>query len=374
MLRTTALPSAAHRVSGEKSAACPCQRLRCSSISRPAPFAAAPASPRTSEQFRCVRLPSQPTHLRPRKGSQRSQITRAHLVPEKKRSTYGFGKRQYQSTVCQASRPSMSDSLEEVRPFRHDTSSQLHRSAYFAVVAQMGLRDRIATVFRFLADQPEAKTLIQAAQFASTLLFVVLYIWSTYSPPPLWSIRYNLDLFLCVMFAIDYFSRFLVRTSIFNPVPPCRTPCINLHAPSCKNNTHLCCISPFTARPMQILSVVWCHCAIHSVKRVYHPKDMCQLITFTDHRKLKTNCEWSPACGACWTSVHLLRHWLKPSSCMELACRSSWADLTSDGSRSSGRQHTWLVCIPLLQQLTILMCRVALATCTDNLLCMRDWL
>ncbi|KAL3142086.1 hypothetical protein ABBQ32_004709 [Trebouxia sp. C0010 RCD-2024] len=73
----------------------------------------------------------------------------------------------------------------------------------------MGFRDRIVTIFRFLADQPEAKTLIQAAQFASTLLFVVLYIWSTYSPPPLWSLRYNLDLFLCIMFAIDYISRLL---------------------------------------------------------------------------------------------------------------------------------------------------------------------
>lgn len=76
----------------------------------------------------------------------------------------------------------------------------------------MGLRERIGTVFRFLADQPEAKTVMQAAQFASTLLFVVLYIWSTYSPPALWSIRYNLDLFLCFMFAVDYVSRFLVRS------------------------------------------------------------------------------------------------------------------------------------------------------------------
>ena len=224
MLRTTALPSAAHYVSGGKSAACPCQRLRCSSINHPASLAAPPATSSTSEQFRCARLPSQPTHLRPRKGSQRSQITCAHLVPsEKKQSAYGFGKRQYQSTVCQASRASMSDSLEEVRPLSHDISSQFHRSAQCAVGVQMGLRDRIATVFRFLADQPEAKTLIQAAQFASTLLFVVLYIWSTYSPPPLWSIRYNLDLFLCVMFAIDYLSRFLVRTSIFSPVTPCMT-------------------------------------------------------------------------------------------------------------------------------------------------------
>lgn len=75
----------------------------------------------------------------------------------------------------------------------------------------MGLRDRIVTVFRFLADQPEAKTIMQATQFASTLLFVVLYIWSTYSTPALWSTRYNLDLFLCFMFAVDYVSRFMVR-------------------------------------------------------------------------------------------------------------------------------------------------------------------
>ena len=103
----------------------------------------------------------------------------------------------------------------------------------------MGLRDRIVTVFRFLADQPEAKTVIQAAQFASTLLFVVLYIWSTYSPPPLWSIRYNLDLFLCIMFAIDYFSRLVVRPAIFSPDTSCMKPprssvCINLNAPVSK--------------------------------------------------------------------------------------------------------------------------------------------
>lgn len=83
---------------------------------------------------------------------------------------------------------------------------------------EMGLRDRIGTVFRFLADQPEAKTIMQATQFASTLLFVVLYIWSTYSPPPPWSIRYNLDLFLCLMFAVDYVSRFTEAESKFRMV------------------------------------------------------------------------------------------------------------------------------------------------------------
>lgn len=77
----------------------------------------------------------------------------------------------------------------------------------------MGLRERIATLFRSAAEQPQAKTLLQAAQFASTVLFVVLYIWSTYSTPALWSVRYNLDLLLCCMFAIDWLSRFAVSTS-----------------------------------------------------------------------------------------------------------------------------------------------------------------
>lgn len=77
----------------------------------------------------------------------------------------------------------------------------------------MGLRDRIATLFRSVADKPEAKTLLQAAQFASTVLFVVLYIWSTYSTPALWSLRYNLDLMLCCMFAVDYLSRFMVGST-----------------------------------------------------------------------------------------------------------------------------------------------------------------
>lgn len=93
------------------------------------------------------------------------------------------------------------------------------------IVVQMGLRERIAALFRNIAEQPEAKTAVQAAQFASTLLFVVLYIWSTYSPPALWSARYNLDLMLCCMFAVDYVSRFMVirllqdnhiTTSFFN--------------------------------------------------------------------------------------------------------------------------------------------------------------
>lgn len=47
-------------------------------------------------------------------------------------------------------------------------------------------------------------------QFACSLLFVVLYIWSTYSPPPPASFRYQLDVGLCVFFGLEYLHRFLV--------------------------------------------------------------------------------------------------------------------------------------------------------------------
>jgi len=51
----------------------------------------------------------------------------------------------------------------------------------------------------------------QVTQFAASLLFVVLYVWATYSQPKPFSLRFNLDIFLCVIFALDYLLRFLVR-------------------------------------------------------------------------------------------------------------------------------------------------------------------
>ena len=57
---------------------------------------------------------------------------------------------------------------------------------------------------------PEVKRTLQVSQFAASLLFVVLYVWSTYSSPQPFSWRANLDLFLCVVFAIDYLMRFTV--------------------------------------------------------------------------------------------------------------------------------------------------------------------
>lgn len=59
-------------------------------------------------------------------------------------------------------------------------------------------------------DSPTVRSVLYLAQFASSLLFVVLYIWSTYSPPPPWTLRWNLDLALCFFFGADYCWRLAV--------------------------------------------------------------------------------------------------------------------------------------------------------------------
>ena len=79
---------------------------------------------------------------------------------------------------------------------------------------QLSWWDRIKAVCSQLAGQPEIRRLLQAVQFSASLIFVVLYIWSTYSSPAPWSWRYNLDLFLCAIFAVDWVSRVMVRASI----------------------------------------------------------------------------------------------------------------------------------------------------------------
>lgn len=60
---------------------------------------------------------------------------------------------------------------------------------------------------------------LQYVQVAASLLFVVLYVWSTYSPPVPHSARANLDLILCAIFAGEYLHRLLVlHTSLASRV------------------------------------------------------------------------------------------------------------------------------------------------------------
>ena len=62
------------------------------------------------------------------------------------------------------------------------------------------------------AQVPEVKRALQILQAVSSLLFVVLYVWSTYSTPTPNSLRANVDLTLCAVFAIEYIARFAVRS------------------------------------------------------------------------------------------------------------------------------------------------------------------
>lgn len=75
--------------------------------------------------------------------------------------------------------------------------------------------EQIGDAWERIAALPEVKTALQIGQFAASLLFVVLYVWATYKAPAPLSWRFNLDLFLCGVFAIDYLLRFLVRTWVY---------------------------------------------------------------------------------------------------------------------------------------------------------------
>lgn len=88
---------------------------------------------------------------------------------------------------------------------------------------------RVTTLLRLAAESPAALLVAQSVQFAASLLFVGLYVWGTYSTPARGSVRYYLELALCVVFGAEYMhrlcmghtdpaSRFrMVRTSLIIP-------------------------------------------------------------------------------------------------------------------------------------------------------------
>ena len=57
----------------------------------------------------------------------------------------------------------------------------------------------------------EVRSALQLLQFASSVVFVCLYVASTYSAPAPFSLRYNIDILLCLLFALDYIARVVVR-------------------------------------------------------------------------------------------------------------------------------------------------------------------
>lgn len=56
----------------------------------------------------------------------------------------------------------------------------------------------------------DGHVVLEACQIGASLLFILLYIWSTYSTAAVGSWRYCLDLGLSCFFAADYCSRFAV--------------------------------------------------------------------------------------------------------------------------------------------------------------------
>ena len=69
---------------------------------------------------------------------------------------------------------------------------------------------RAARAIRWVARLPEIRALFRFLQILSSLLFVVLYVWGTYSAPKPFSWRFNLDIALCALFATEFVWRLLV--------------------------------------------------------------------------------------------------------------------------------------------------------------------
>ena len=65
-------------------------------------------------------------------------------------------------------------------------------------------------MLRAWLDTPTIKLASQYAQFVLAIVFVALYVYATYSPPPPDSLRYQVDLLLCAIFAVEYVHRMLV--------------------------------------------------------------------------------------------------------------------------------------------------------------------
>lgn len=70
---------------------------------------------------------------------------------------------------------------------------------------------RVLRLLRALNDNQDVRLAMQYLQFCASLLFVVLYIWGTYSTPAPSTFRYKLDVGLCVYFGLEYLHRLVVR-------------------------------------------------------------------------------------------------------------------------------------------------------------------
>ena len=78
---------------------------------------------------------------------------------------------------------------------------------------------RLARAIRWVARLPEIRAIMRFMQILSSLLFVVLYVWGTYSTPKPFSWRFNLDIALCALFATEWLWRLLVCYTLLSRLP-----------------------------------------------------------------------------------------------------------------------------------------------------------
>lgn len=70
---------------------------------------------------------------------------------------------------------------------------------------------RMLSQLERLSESVSVRLAFQAFQFVASLAFVGLYIWSTYSVPPRNSWRYFAEVFLCLIFALEYLHRLIAE-------------------------------------------------------------------------------------------------------------------------------------------------------------------
>ncbi|RMZ57560.1 hypothetical protein APUTEX25_001760, partial [Auxenochlorella protothecoides] len=70
--------------------------------------------------------------------------------------------------------------------------------------------NQLTSMLKLALRQSTVALGLQYLQVAASLLFVVLYVWSTYSPPVPHSLRARMDILLCAIFAVEYLHRLLV--------------------------------------------------------------------------------------------------------------------------------------------------------------------
>lgn len=67
--------------------------------------------------------------------------------------------------------------------------------------------------FRRYMKRPDVMLSTYAFQLVACLLFIVLYVWGTYSPALPGSLRYNVDLCISFLFMLDYAGRIMASGS-----------------------------------------------------------------------------------------------------------------------------------------------------------------